>query len=154
VALSKAFVGFCEHHHVPVLSNWFQAGQDMDALPFLILLVGYVLVVFGFLSRRCERQADIFGCRAVSCQAFIGALEKVASLNGMHRERPGWLSSWQHSTIARRVAFLEKMNADPALESHFQRRLSWVKWGVVFGLTAVLVAVRYIAPEHFWAILK
>lgn len=28
---------------------------------------GYIFLVFGFLSRRCERQADVYGCRAVSC---------------------------------------------------------------------------------------
>jgi STE24 endopeptidase len=27
----------------------------------------YLFVAFGFLSRRCERQADVFGCRAGSC---------------------------------------------------------------------------------------
>ena len=30
----------------------------------------YLFAVFGFLSRRCERQADIFGCKAVSCGHF------------------------------------------------------------------------------------
>jgi STE24 endopeptidase len=33
----------------------------------LIVLGAYLFVVFGFLSRMCERQADLFGCRAVSC---------------------------------------------------------------------------------------
>jgi hypothetical protein len=37
------------------------------ALPPFGLFVGYLFVAFGFLSRRCERQADVFGCRAVSC---------------------------------------------------------------------------------------
>jgi Zn-dependent protease with chaperone function len=141
-------------NHLPFLAPWLDDGHYLAAIPFLLLLAGYVFVVFGFLSRRCERQADIFGSRAVSTQAFIAALEKVASLNGIHRENPGWLSSWQHSTIARRVAFLEKMHADPAVETHFQRRLGWVKWGVVFGLTAVVVAVLIIDPEHVWAILR
>jgi Zn-dependent protease with chaperone function len=36
-------------------------------LPPMVLAAGYVFLVFGFLSRRCERQADVFGCRAVSC---------------------------------------------------------------------------------------
>lgn len=31
------------------------------------LLAGYLFVVFGFLSRVCERQADVAGARAVSC---------------------------------------------------------------------------------------
>jgi STE24 endopeptidase len=37
------------------------------ALPPIGLAAGYVFLAFGFLSRRCERQADVFGCRAVSC---------------------------------------------------------------------------------------
>lgn len=32
-----------------------------------VAAAAYIFIVFGFLSRRCERQADIFGCRAVSC---------------------------------------------------------------------------------------
>lgn len=37
--------------------------------PFVLLglLAGYLFVVFGFLSRVCERQADLAGARAVSC---------------------------------------------------------------------------------------
>jgi Zn-dependent protease with chaperone function len=42
------------------------AGQSHDALMW-VAFAAYFFVVFGFLSRRCERQADIFGCRAVSC---------------------------------------------------------------------------------------
>jgi Zn-dependent protease with chaperone function len=134
------------------------------ALPFLAMMGAYVFLVFGFLSRRCERQADIFGCRAVSCAApacqghatdavlaprgeglcptgirtFVEALEKVARLNGMNREKPGWLSSWLHSTIARRVDFLQQMSTDPAVESRFQRAVGRVKWGLFVGLGVVL----------------
>jgi STE24 endopeptidase len=107
-------------------------------------------VVFGFLSRRCERQADIFGCRTVSVPVFVEALEKVARLNGISRDRPGWLMSWQHSTIARRVEFLEKMHVDPRLEPRFQRRVGLVKWGMVLSLAAALVAL---GPGNVWAVL-
>jgi Zn-dependent protease with chaperone function len=70
---------------------------------------GYVFLVFGFLSRRCERQADVYGCRAVSCgnpgctghdadtvypphaaglcptgiRTFTRALERVGYVNGI-----------------------------------------------------------------------
>jgi Zn-dependent protease with chaperone function len=37
------------------------------AVPPVAAAGGYIFLVFGFLSRRCERQADVFGCRAVSC---------------------------------------------------------------------------------------
>lgn len=38
-----------------------------QASAFLGVVVVYFLVVFGHVSRRFERQADIFGCRVVSC---------------------------------------------------------------------------------------
>jgi Zn-dependent protease with chaperone function len=37
------------------------------ALPPVVLMAAYIFVVFGYLSRRCERQADVYGCRSVSC---------------------------------------------------------------------------------------
>jgi Zn-dependent protease with chaperone function len=152
----------CLAHFVPFAREIDMAVQ---ALPIVTLLGAYIFVVFGFLSRRCERQADIYGCRAVSCdrgggcsghgggvplaprgsglcptgiRTFIEALEKVARLNGIPRERPGWLQSWQHSTIARRVEFLQRMLADPTLEPRFQRRVALVKWGLLLGLAAAL----------------
>jgi STE24 endopeptidase len=149
----------------------------LGIVPLLTVLGGYIFLVFGFISRRCERQADIYGCRAVSCCGplcnghteettigplgrglcptgigiFIEALEKVARSNGISRDRPGWLSSWQHSTIARRVEFLQQMRADPALEGRFQRRVSLVKWGMLLALAAVLLLL---GPKDVWAILQ
>jgi Zn-dependent protease with chaperone function len=142
-----------------------QVREQLTLLPFLPVVGLYVFVVFGFLSRRCERQADIYGCRAVSCdrrdcaghsadvqlqpqgrglcptgiRTFIQALEKVAALSGLSRSRPGWMRSWQHSTIARRVEFLQNMLTDPALEPHFQKRVSRVKWALLLGLAVMFV---------------
>ena len=60
---------------MPGLDGGTLAPAALDGLPvsaaWLPVLGGgflvYVLIVFGFLSRRCERQADVYGCRAVSC---------------------------------------------------------------------------------------
>jgi len=135
--------------------------------PAMLLMGAYVFVVFGFLSRRCERQADVYGCRAVSCPAatctghtpdvalapagrglcptgirtFINALNKVADLNGISRRKPGWLQSWLHASIARRVEFLERLTTDRVLEARFQRRLGFLKWGLLVGLVAALAAL-------------
>jgi Zn-dependent protease with chaperone function len=142
--------------------------QYLEALPLMGSLLVYIFVVFGFLSRRCERQADIYGCRAVSCsqrnclehtwdvqlaprgsglcttgiRIFIRALEKVALVNGINRARPGFLQSWQHSTIARRVQFLQKMSTDPAVEPRFQRRVALLKWGLFVILGVVFLALN------------
>jgi STE24 endopeptidase len=143
---------------------WIPAGA--------VLLLAYMFLVFGFLSRRCERQADVYGCRAVSCgrgdctghenggplalranglcptgiRTFIYALEKVASVNGMSRDRPGFLQSWQHGSIARRVAFLYGLLKDPLAERRFQRRVALVKWGMVVVLGAALAGLVVVCP--------
>jgi len=43
-----------------------RAFDDWLTLPPLALMGGYVFVVFGFLSRKCERQADVFGAKAAT----------------------------------------------------------------------------------------
>lgn len=153
--------------------DWDTSVRDLQVVPLVTILGAYIVVVFGFLSRRCERQADIFGCRAVSCahagctghepgttfapggtrlcsagiRTFIGALEKVASMNGISRSRPGWMLSWQHSTIARRVEFLQRLLEDPSLEPRFQRTVLIVKCAVVLALAAILACLLQV---HGW----
>lgn len=130
-----------------------QPGGWVSAISLVAVLLAYIFVVFGFLSRRCERQADVFGCRAVSCPSpncrghededdlsqrgrglcptgintFIRALEKVAFVNGISRDRPGFLQWWQHATIGRRIEFLQRMLLDPSVERRFQRRVFLLK---------------------------
>jgi STE24 endopeptidase len=153
---------------VAILAGKLHLGEHgyLAFVPLVFLLLSYIFVVFGFLSRRCERQADVFGCRAVSCaradcaghddgssladgvalcptgiRIFIRALEKVAQVNGISRDRPGFLQSWQHSTIARRVEFLQRILADPAEETLFQQRVAGVKLALEVCLEVGLVLV-------------
>lgn len=174
-------VGHIRHHHIPyylgflcaslIVLGWLlndvvaaptaagppvlndRQAEWISAVTLVSVLLAYIFVVFGFLSRRCERQADVFGCRAVSCASssccghenevdfaphgqglcptgintFIRALEKVALVNGISRDRPGFLQSWQHATIGRRIEFLQGMLVDPAVERRFQRRVFLLK---------------------------
>jgi Zn-dependent protease with chaperone function len=160
--------------------EWLEGHRHLEVIPFLGLFGAYFFLVFGFLSRRCERQADIYGCKAVSCtrggcqghtadaeraaagrglcptgiRTFIEALEKVARLNGISRDRPGWFQSWQHSTIARRVEFLQRMLDDPALEPRFQRRVGLVKWALFLGLAAALGVLGFVRGwDLSWLVL-
>lgn len=53
--------------------EWVRVREALEGLgswlflPPVALAAGHLFVVFGALSRRCERQADVYGCRAVSC---------------------------------------------------------------------------------------
>jgi STE24 endopeptidase len=85
------------------------------ALALSVVTTGaYLFVVFGVVSRRCERQADVFGCKALSCAepacgghgpdtvlvpggrglcrtgvaTFVHALERVEEMNGLARSEP------------------------------------------------------------------
>jgi STE24 endopeptidase len=144
---------------------WVPTYQEWGAIPAVGLIGAYVFLAFGMLSRRCERQADVFGCRAVSCglafcdgheaetppapgglcptgvRTFIQALEKVTRLNGVSLRKPGRLQSWLHGSTAARLEFLELMLRDPRLEPRFQRRLGLVKWGLLVALGAVLLGL-------------
>jgi STE24 endopeptidase len=114
------------------MDPWVVEQDVLGGLPFTVAMVSlYFGLVFGFLSRRFERQADLFGCRvladrpgeggisAAAIQTFTGALEKVAYLNGVSRN----LRSWRHFSIARRVAFLEALAENPDIEGRFQHSL-------------------------------
>jgi STE24 endopeptidase len=125
---------------------WTEIGTDiwetlrgLKGFGKLFLLAGYTLLVFGYLSRRCERQADLYGAHAVSTEVFVNALEKVAYINGIPRNRGGnWLLSWQHPTIAQRIDFLHEMSAHPDRVPRFHRSISLAQLACVSLLALML----------------
>ncbi|MGE0608053.1 MAG: M48 family metallopeptidase [Pirellulales bacterium] len=137
-------------------AHWTAAIAAGLALLFLLGL--YIAAVFGYCSRRFERQADLFGCRVSSAgqagrdanaavpasglspagiQTFIGALEKLALLNGVSRHAP----SWQHGSIDMRVGFLEGVEHDPTRERGCHRQVR-----ILGGVLVSAVLVGLIAP--------
>ena len=106
-----------------------------------------VLTVFGWISRRFERQADSFavvhlsrddgsdaaapgliGAEAVA--VMCGALESIARLNAVPATRP----SWRHGSIAWRRAYLESLVGKPAETLPIDRQVRWIK-----GLAALVL---------------
>ena len=133
-------------------------------------------VGFGWISRRFERQADVFGARCVmpepgECKlpcsvhledgrvqaergrvcatgaaTFASALDRVAVLNGIPHEE----RSWRHSSIASRMRFLTELASDPARAVRFDRVVRRVKVGLavlaVVGSALALLYVTYGNP--------
>lgn len=145
-------VGHVKHGHIPYYAGFYLLSastataalawgeKQLDAMgyeipplvvqwatiPTLLMMAGYIILVFGMLSRRCERQADVFGCRTGSCDnphcdghgpdtvlipgakgicptgtmSFVRALDRVAGLNGgegMNRSKAGLITRiWAH----------------------------------------------------------
>ncbi len=139
-------------------------------------------VAFGWLSRRFERQADVCGAHCVTpagtcgaacgvhpadgqspgpghavcvtgAKVFVGALDRVALLNGIpHEER-----SWRHSSIASRMRFLIAQAGDPATARAFQRLITntkWTLWTAVVGGSIITAAYCLWQPDYREFILQ
>jgi STE24 endopeptidase len=125
---------------------------DSDAGSTVAVLVGVsvVLVMFGWISRRFERQADAFAVRhinakqsmpaAISASAaavVCDALGRIAILNSVAPTR----RSWRHGSIAWRQAYLQSIVGRPADGLAIDRQVRWIKVvvAVIVGLMLVLV---------------
>ena len=107
--------------------------------------------VFGFISRRFERQADTFAVQHASQQldqpmiddggrslvdsaavaTMTAALQQVADLNHIPVAR----RSWRHGSIAYRQAYLRTLVGQPVDALSIDRQVRWIKL-----LSALLVA--------------
>lgn len=74
---------------------------------------------------------------------FIRALDKVAAVNGISRDRPGFLQSWQHGSISRRIDFLQQMLLDPRVENRFQRRVFLFKTVLLLVLGGAVALILF-----------
>jgi len=109
-----------------MLVDELTSGQAVIMLIFAAL---YWVLVFGYLSRRLEQQADLFSLRAASVpMAFVSALQKLGSLSGAAR-RAG---SWRHFSISRRTAFLRQAVAHPERALKTERFVQTVQLVIIF----------------------
>ncbi|MCK4908350.1 MAG: M48 family metalloprotease [Planctomycetes bacterium] len=139
-------IGHARHHHLLqyflfALGYTFLlvfiesiAGQFLNGLPVMLpFFIFYWVIVFGVISRRFERQADLFGATVTeNFDGFIAALEKITRLSGYSRS----LRSLQHPSVQNRVTFLRQAQTDPGLTRQFLRSLK--KIVLIFNLVLIL----------------
>ena len=107
------------------------------------------LFLFGWVSRRFERQADVFavahlgavdGTSAVFSDGAVNAtcetLARIASLNSVAATR----SSWRHGSIAWRQGYLRSIAGRASAGLPLDRQILWIKISA-----AAIVAVGVIA---------
>jgi STE24 endopeptidase len=142
-------------------------GQLVEGGALLLSLGLYFWFVFGYLSRRFERQADVYGSKVVSCGTFdcpphndldnnlapehvpvsqltlcpVGIRIFADALTSVARSNGLDRSnhSWRHGSIANRIAFLEGLERHPEREHRFQRGVRRLRLGLGFILTTAVV---------------
>ncbi len=145
-------------------------GRELLVAGISLLLAFKWTVLFAWISRQFERQADLFGVdtlvrSGIECSVpcavhapgpdgpsrgrpvcrtaahvFGETLYDVARLNGIAPES----GSWRHGSIASRATLLLKFADDPAAAAAFERRLRVMK---VLILLAALVLAAWAAAE-------
>ncbi len=152
---------------LPSMPAWALAavGSDLGQEALVLAIAAlYFWLVFGHLSRRFERQADVFGSKVVSCDLPACPphldMENEPSPSPSSRRRlplcPGGLRtfsealaivaqcnnmefrrrSWRHGSIASRILFLQGLEFDLGRERRFQREVVILRG--VLGLILVL----------------
>lgn len=93
-------------------------------------------VVFGSLSRACEREADIHGAQVAGGDDMASALQRVARSSGTPEDAP----SWRHRPIAARLAFLRLLAQHPTLAATHRKTVRDMRLIIIASL-ALLVTV-------------
>ncbi|VTS04702.1 M48 family metallopeptidase [Tuwongella immobilis] len=157
-------------HDRESLRSW----GDWLTLGPILVLGAYLFTVFGFLSRMCERQADLFGCRVHAgddgqvtvdgIDHFVAALRQVERINGIARNQPspatsgirGWfhwlrrtMGAWQHGSLADRIAFLEQLRERPEQAQSIDRTIRWASWGMVMAIVLINIAIAQVWGWEF-----
>ena len=132
------------------------------------------LAAYSAISRRFERQADVFGSKIVSCDlpdcpphldldsdllpapvrdvepsiCPVGIRIFSEALSNVAEWNGMEVSrrSWRHGSIASRITFLEQLERNPEQEPRFQRHVRRLRLGlgIVLALAIAIAALRQI----------
>jgi STE24 endopeptidase len=144
---------------------------DLSVLQLVALTALLIIWLFGFgwLSRRFERQADLYGVRCItpnveacleSCSVhgegeppglcltaanvFGRTLRKIADLNGI----PRGASTWRHGSIQSRCRLIESFLSEPAAMMQFDRGVHRVKAGLIlFAAVGTVITAWLYYPD-------
>ena len=125
------------------LARWLALTRDA-------LIVVAALWMFGWSSRRFERQADTYAVQVLSVRAgsteatpaavdaMVGALGAVAFLNHVPRARP----SWRHGSIQWRQEYLRTLLGRTHANLPIDRLLAWLRWSALLLVLLALLVPR------------
>ncbi len=136
---------------------WLYSPEMLSVLALVGIGVGWV-ILFGWVSRRIERQADTFAVQHLatqreapmrdqtghvlidpeSAQTMIDALQQVAELNHI----PPRKRSWRHGSIAWRQTYLRDLVGPCADALPIDQQMRWI------NLTALAALIFFFVMQN------
>ena len=163
VAVFAHEIAHARRHHIAYYVMFAVGFAPMVALPEVTVAPGFIGavfhlmwlvtalalywgVVFGYLSRRMELEADL-DATEVCGRVFdlVNALEKISQTGG----KPRSAGSWRHFSIQRRVEFLIDTVGNPAAALALRRQVRLLK-----ALCILIATVTVLLGVFFPGILK
>lgn len=113
------------------------------------LVVVWLGIVFGWISRRFEQEADVYGVETLAspesgadpaAHPFARAMSRIGEHVGAVRE----ITGWRHFSIADRVAFVHRYLAEPEVRAKWRRSIRLLRGTLLLliGGFALAAAVR------------
>lgn len=147
-SLGAAWVLLTAPAHAAAHLGWRPAPQLADAISmaFTVAHLAIGLLVFGWICRRFERQADTFAVQHLSdasgstvvmpeaVEAMRSALHTIARLNTIDLRRP----SWRHGSIVWRQRYLQSIIGRPLQALPIDRLVRWIKVAALLTLAATI----------------
>lgn len=124
-------------------TEWFaQYGIAQESLELVLPPLGmslYGWIVLGGYCKQLEFEADLHasGPSNENAEPLMRALLKITAQGGGDVRRNGWL----HPSIARRIRFLQRAQADPLLATEFRSRMRRLAWLMAAGYLVSLFAI-------------
>ena len=116
----------------------------VEAVVTVALLAVAWRLVFGWLSRACERQADLAGAQlAGDAHAMQEALRAVGRHGGQDEDTP----SWRHHSLGQRIAFLARTVADPTLVVRHHAEVRRIWWLMSVAAAALALTIVLLQPR-------
>ena len=137
------------------------AGGPLDSVNPLVRSIAMCLVwigvIFGWVSRRFEQEADVFGIDTATYAAgeaegsgvaaehpFARALERIAEETGGIRE----ITGWRHFSIADRVDFVRDYLSDERVRARYRRSIGWLRGTLLLLIGGFTVAALTQVPRE------
>ncbi len=122
----------------------FRAESFFDSNSFTFFLLLYTIFfwgyLFGYVSRRLEQEADLFGINHChNPEDFISALNKLGMLSG----RPRSSSGWRHYSIEKRIIFLKSAIRNNSVVGKTKNHIIKLKLAII-SLTIITVLLLFL----------